>query len=208
MKQAIRLNESDLHKIVKEAVLKTLNEVGDTPKGQFALGAVQGRAMSRPKYNKKFQDYRSKENQANIASDAEKEAMTGSSSVKDAEQMRQMHKSQNRGFDYGYRKGMHESNMRRLINKTVKKVLKESEAIGIDSDLLDRFDNLKETLGADEFCDELMRKMGTDMLKQILPQIEREHEMYTDEYLNSDDDNDHSRDWHFDEQGYFDDPEY
>ncbi len=43
MKKIVRLTESDLHKIVKESVKSIINEIGDTPKGQHALGAVYGR---------------------------------------------------------------------------------------------------------------------------------------------------------------------
>lgn len=41
----IRLTESDLHNIVKESVNKILNEIGDTPKGQYMLGALMGRKL-------------------------------------------------------------------------------------------------------------------------------------------------------------------
>ena len=46
-KKLIRLTESDLHKIVKESVHKIINEIGDTEKGQDALGQVYGRAIRR-----------------------------------------------------------------------------------------------------------------------------------------------------------------
>lgn len=39
-KNRIRLTESDLHNIVKESVNKIINEIGNTPKGQFALGRL------------------------------------------------------------------------------------------------------------------------------------------------------------------------
>lgn len=39
-KKLIRLTESDLHKIVKESVNRIINEIGDTEKGQRALGAL------------------------------------------------------------------------------------------------------------------------------------------------------------------------
>ena len=45
-KKFIRLIESDLHRIVKESVQKILNEIGDTAKGQYMLGRLQGRQMS------------------------------------------------------------------------------------------------------------------------------------------------------------------
>lgn len=39
-KKIIRMTESDLHNLVKESVNRILNEIGDTPKGQHALGRL------------------------------------------------------------------------------------------------------------------------------------------------------------------------
>ena len=47
MKRTIRLTEADLHNMISEAVKTALNEIGDTPDGQFALGQVAGRAKFR-----------------------------------------------------------------------------------------------------------------------------------------------------------------
>ena len=46
-KKLIRLTESDLHKIVKESVNRIINEIGDSPKGQFMLGRTYRRAEKR-----------------------------------------------------------------------------------------------------------------------------------------------------------------
>jgi len=46
-KKLIRLTEQDLHRIVKESVHKIINEIGDTEKGQDALGQIYGRAIRR-----------------------------------------------------------------------------------------------------------------------------------------------------------------
>jgi len=46
-KKLIRLTESDLHSIVKESVNRIINEIGDTDKGQDALGQIHGRAVAR-----------------------------------------------------------------------------------------------------------------------------------------------------------------
>lgn len=46
-KQVIRLTESDLHRIVKESVNKILNEVGETPQGQYMLGRLAARQKYR-----------------------------------------------------------------------------------------------------------------------------------------------------------------
>ena len=45
MKQKIRLSEADLHRIVKESVNRVLNEIGDTPRGQYMLGRLKGRQL-------------------------------------------------------------------------------------------------------------------------------------------------------------------
>ena len=47
MKKVLRLTESDLHRIIKESVKKALNEIGDTKKGQYNLGALNGRNIKR-----------------------------------------------------------------------------------------------------------------------------------------------------------------
>lgn len=46
MKKLVRLTEGDLHRIVKESVNKVLNEIGDTPKGQYMLGRLHHRSSS------------------------------------------------------------------------------------------------------------------------------------------------------------------
>ena len=47
MKKVIRLTEGDLHRIVKESVNRILNEIGDTERGQYALGALAKRKQQR-----------------------------------------------------------------------------------------------------------------------------------------------------------------
>jgi len=43
MKKLIRLTEGDLHRIIEGAVKRTLNEIGDTPRGQYMLGRLAAR---------------------------------------------------------------------------------------------------------------------------------------------------------------------
>jgi len=45
-KTLVRLTESDLHRIVENAVRRTLNEIGDTEKGRNALSQVAGRSAA------------------------------------------------------------------------------------------------------------------------------------------------------------------
>ena len=47
MKQTIKLRESELRRMIAESVKSVLNEIGDTDKGQDALGQVYGRALRR-----------------------------------------------------------------------------------------------------------------------------------------------------------------
>lgn len=47
MKQTFRLRESELRHMIGETVKRVLNEIGDTDKGQDALGQVHGRALRR-----------------------------------------------------------------------------------------------------------------------------------------------------------------
>lgn len=42
-KKVVRLTESQLHDIIAESVSQILNEIGDTAKGQYMLGRLQGR---------------------------------------------------------------------------------------------------------------------------------------------------------------------
>ena len=62
-KKLIRLTESDLHRIVKESVNKVLNEIGDTPKGQFMLGAAIGRKIK----NSPINNYHSRDEMSDYA---------------------------------------------------------------------------------------------------------------------------------------------
>lgn len=52
-KKTIRLTESDLHNIIKESVNKILNEIGDTPNGQYLLGKLAQRQLHKDKDSKK-----------------------------------------------------------------------------------------------------------------------------------------------------------
>ena len=43
MNSRVKLTETELKKIIAESVKKVLSEIGDTPRGQYALGAVKGK---------------------------------------------------------------------------------------------------------------------------------------------------------------------
>ncbi len=63
MKQTIRLNEKELKNIVEGII----NEIGDTPKGQYALGQLHARKVCRdPEFNSAIEGP-SKEMYDNIA---------------------------------------------------------------------------------------------------------------------------------------------
>lgn len=52
----VKINEETLRNMISESIKKVLNEIGDTPKGMYAMSAVQGRAMARRKKAKEAGD--------------------------------------------------------------------------------------------------------------------------------------------------------
>lgn len=73
-KQVMRLTESDLHKVIKESVKRVLNEIGDTPKGQYALGALASRknnglAPSSDGFDRSIDHYASKQRKQKLGHD-------------------------------------------------------------------------------------------------------------------------------------------
>lgn len=50
-KNTIRLTESQLHRVIKESVKRVLNEIGDTERGQYALGMASERNYQRQLQN-------------------------------------------------------------------------------------------------------------------------------------------------------------
>lgn len=53
MKKTIRLTESDLHNIIRQCVneVMSINEYGDTAKGQYMLGRLSQRYQNKGDYN-------------------------------------------------------------------------------------------------------------------------------------------------------------
>ena len=96
-KKLVRLTEQDLHRIVKESLNRVLNEIGDTPRGQYSLGAVDGRNDVNDWYGKKTSragfDARSKANKAR-----------GNKDIDSVERQR-MSFAYNAGRNYGLSKG-------------------------------------------------------------------------------------------------------
>ena len=122
-KKVIRLTESDLHKIVKESINKIMNEIGDTEKGQDALGQVHGRAIKRQQMlGDKGAISRKLHNTARAA--MEKAYTQGKKHGFDIY-------DPNGSFDKGVSKGFekaktNESRINRVMKQSVNKVLRES----------------------------------------------------------------------------------
>ena len=106
MENKIKLTEAEIKKIISESVKKVLSEIGDTPRGQYALGAVKGRAAARGRYqNSKFggAKQQAKLNQTiNNAADA---AYNQRKNM-DNNKYREMDNAEQRGYYYGFEKGM------------------------------------------------------------------------------------------------------
>ena len=102
----IKLTESKLKEIVAESVKRVLSEIGDTPKGQFALGAVKGRASARPRYqNSKYGGLHTQSRQDHIANNAADAAWEKRKDL-DINKYSEMKNAEDRGYYYGFDKGM------------------------------------------------------------------------------------------------------
>lgn len=154
----VKLNESQIKEYIKEAVRKVVNEIGDTPRGQHALGAVRGRARARfnhpnPEYNSDAQRYKLNDTMNN-ASDA---AMKYQKDDKP-----EMERANRKGFEYGFDKGLRESD----------------ERLGWSNDTWFIFADLKETLGCERLCHEIAGKLDEKTLQMILNRIVAEYDIY------------------------------
>ena len=117
MKQRIHLTEGQLNKIIKESVKNILKEIGDTPKGQFALGAVRGRASARPMYqNDKYNGVYSRAKQEQIVRQAADKSWDVISKDLDINKRKEMTDSEGRGYYYGFKKGMNENVKNKIQN--------------------------------------------------------------------------------------------
>ena len=114
-----------LRKIVSEAVKGVLNEIGDTPRGNFALNAVRGRRAAKR--------YRTN---MNAADDAENNRMIGMASDEAWKNSKDSNMGYNNdaGYRYGFDKGvekygkngMSESRINSIVRKSVKSVIREA----------------------------------------------------------------------------------
>lgn len=141
-KKTIKLTESDLKNLLKESVTNVLNEIGDTPRGQYALSAVAGRASARAKmarangnqeeYWKQMDKFNNTENYRDSA--AVKSKQQGQMADCDVE------RAAHRGYNYGMRVGMSEEKLSETIENSVKSVLKENAELAAVQEILNNID--------------------------------------------------------------------
>jgi len=120
-KKLIRLTESDLHKIVKESVNKIINEIGDTEKGQDALGQVRGRADKRSKLlgGAMGNKYRK------ISHNAQEKAY--SQGEKHGFDIYDPNGAYDKGISKGYEKALaKEPRLHKIVKESVNRILRES----------------------------------------------------------------------------------
>ena len=83
--------------VIKESVRQLVNEIGDTPRGNFAVNAVRGRAAARPRYhNHEYNSVSSRAKQNRILDMADDEAWKNGQGMYHNEA----------GYNYGYQKGI------------------------------------------------------------------------------------------------------
>ena len=124
-------------------VKESINEIGNTSKGQHALGAVRGRALSRTVYQPKYQKTTERNKQGEKAENAFMKGWNHRNDVKDPKELDDMVKSYRQGYDYGFKKGIKENNimakkqvirltegdLHRIIKETVNNILKNNSNI-------------------------------------------------------------------------------
>lgn len=111
-KNVIKLTESQLKNIIKESVGKILKEIGDTPRGQYAMAAVAGRANQRAKMaraNGNQDEYWKQMDKFHNAEDARTTAAVNSVNNNQMASS-DVARATSRGYNYGLRMGMTESN--------------------------------------------------------------------------------------------------
>lgn len=149
-----------------------INEIGETPKGQYALGAVKGRALARTLYQKKYQRPSERDKQGEKMNKAYFKAWNHRNDS-NPKQKEEMVKSYRNGYDYGFEKGvkenynkdmrintikLSENDLHNLIKETIKKCLNES--IDYKAESFNILSELKECLGADQLCDRLASRLA------------------------------------------------
>lgn len=101
MKQKVRLTEEQLHKVIKESVSEVLSEIGNTERGQAALGALQQRRTQQARQAQ--QQYGTFSNQANkyyqSADNARDYASQQRGGYNTSDRSRQMYNANQRGRD-------------------------------------------------------------------------------------------------------------
>ena len=125
MRRKVRLTESDLHRMIKESVVKAINEVGDTPAGQRKLGALQSRKFMKSghKESDKVYDYAKK---ARGGDEYDNRGSNKNPMYKDYANgyLDYMNSHPDEYFDCK-RRQQNESLVRKVVRESIKRVLKE-----------------------------------------------------------------------------------
>lgn len=110
-RKIVRLSEGDLKDIVRKSVGRIIREgYGSTNSGQFALGAVAGRAAARKGYQAdKYGSVSSRAKLDDISNRAHDSAWENVKDIDDVNKRRSMNDAHKQGYLYGYNKGMSES---------------------------------------------------------------------------------------------------
>lgn len=74
-----------------------------------------------------------------------------------------------------------ESQLKKVISESVKKVLTESDRLGWSDDVWGMFEELKEGLGAERLCSAIAGKLDEKTLQMILKRIYIEYDFNGDE---------------------------
>lgn len=101
--------------------MKRITEIGDTPKGQYALGAVAGRAIKRAKDAREKGNMGAYQKNMSAYNDADNAIAKGRENTK-GDSYSNMYNSELKGYNYGYRK-INESQLRNIIRESLCEIM-------------------------------------------------------------------------------------
>ena len=121
MRQIVILNEAQFQKVIAESVKKVINEIGDTPKGQYMLGRLAGRKAYRDNDLEGVVDTNMHAWKQHKSTDSNGHGIQSDDFTRGVSDERKKERPQQTTV------GVNESVLKRIVAESVKKVLKESD---------------------------------------------------------------------------------
>ena len=154
MKRTIKLTESELHSIIEQCI----NEIGDTPRGQYALGQAAGRRFKR--WDKSRNSNRPADMDSLHTSDElEKHAIANKSKQEHG------NKYTTDDFNAGFQDKFYESKLENIVRESLRKTINEGHW---NSEFYDKWEQVRELVGDDTMLQELYNYLSGDEIEDFI----------------------------------------